>query len=168
MSQQATASTFPGGELIQRLERIEKNLAQLASALDQVVTTMPNAVATAADVFDEFLLAAQQKGIDLDAVIHSGGHALQKLAELTQSPQFARLMDSAALSPDTVDLAARTGDALVETSHEAAGKAGFLALFRATRDPDVQRALDFCIRFMKRFGQALGERTENAEEDTHV
>jgi uncharacterized protein YjgD (DUF1641 family) len=156
------------GEVSDRLERIEQSLDRLTGALDQAMTTAPNVVATATDVMDEFLLAAQDRGIDIDALLRAGGGALGRLARLVQSPQFARLLDSGALSPDSLSTLARAGDALAETSAEAGDKAGILALLRASRDPDVQRALDFVLRLMKRFGRGLAQRDlDHREEDFH-
>lgn len=165
-----TAGASPG-DVFTRLERIEQTLDRLAGALDQALHVAPNAVATAVDVMDELALGAQARGVDLDALLRVGGSALGALAELMQSPQFADLMRSGALSADSMAIAARAGDAMAETSAEAGGKAGVLALLRASRDPDVQRALDFMLRFMKRFGRGLAEHEHNSEqgkEDSHV
>jgi uncharacterized protein YjgD (DUF1641 family) len=154
-------------QVFRRLERIEQSLDRLTGALDQAMTMAPSAVATATDIADEFLLAAQDRGIDIDALLRAGGGALDRLARVMQSPQFARLLDSGALSADSVATLARAGDALAQTSAEACDRAGILALLRASRDPDVQRALDFMLRFMKRFGSSLAGRESGAEEDSH-
>jgi hypothetical protein len=154
-------------EVFRRLERIEQSLARLTSALDQAMTIAPNALATATDIVDEFLLSAQDRGIDIDALLRAGGGALDRLARLMQSPHFALLLDSGALSPGSVATLAQAGDALAGTSAEAGDRAGILALLRASRDPDVQRALDFMLRFMKRFGRSLAGPEPGAEEDSH-
>lgn len=150
-------------DVSRRLERIEQNLDRLASALDQALVTTPHAVATAVDVLDEFMFAVQARGIDIDALIRVGGDALAALAELMQSPQFTQRLSSGALAASSMAVA-QASDALAETNAEAGGKAGILRLLRASRDADVQRALDFMLRFMKRFGRGLAEHDQGSEQ----
>ncbi len=81
-----------------------------------------------------------------------------KLKEVLSSPEFDALMASGILSPQTVSIVGKAGDALTE-SYQAPTtppqKIGIFGLLRLLNDPDVQRSLNLLITFAKNFGRKI-------------
>jgi hypothetical protein len=133
--------------VLDHADRIQALVAQLDA--------LPGAIATVVDTVDESLLAAAGEGLDVDAVMRGSVVALGRVARLVQSPAFQEVLDSGILEPDVVQLIGQMGRALGETRDEREGRAGLMALWRATRDPDVQRSIDFSLRFLRHFGRRI-------------
>lgn len=67
---------------------------------------------------------------------------------------------------DAVELLGQLGQALSSTRGERPGRAGLLAMLRASREPDVQRTLDFTVRFLRHLGGCLDADERLAMEPT--
>jgi uncharacterized protein YjgD (DUF1641 family) len=67
------------------------------------------------------------------------------------------LLNSGVLAPATLRIVGELGRALTETAAAPPPAAGVVALLRALRHPDVQRALGFLVTFAERFGRRLRE-----------
>lgn len=143
-----------------RLERLLGHMHVLEASVAQLAA-MPDMVAAAVDSVDEAAGAMARRGVDLPAVSQGLADLLHLGARLVQSAEFRQLLDSDLLRPDAVGSQLDVVQALVDTAEEPPGKAGFIAIWRATRDPDVQRALDFGLRFLKRWGAALNRQSQN-------
>ena len=129
----------------ERLDRLEA----LLHALD----ALPGTLATAANVADDWAAQLMAQGVDLHQARQNAQRLLVKILKTLQSE---RAGDFDMLSDTALDVLNRAGRALSESMHEQTqGKAGVLALWRASRDPHIQRALDFGVRFGARFGQLL-------------
>lgn len=133
--------------MLDHVDRIQALVGQLDA--------LPGAIATVMDAVDEYLLAAASKGLDVDGVVRGGVAALERFARLVQSSAFQEVLDSGILEPDVVHLVGQMGRALGAARDEREGRAGLVALWRATRDPDVQRSLDFSLRFLRHFGRRI-------------
>jgi hypothetical protein len=141
------------------LERVDR-VQSLVTALD----ALPGAIATVMDTVDGFLMALADKGLDLESMVRGGRVAMARFARLMQSSAFEEVLDSGILEPHVVHVIGHLGRALSAARSEPGERAGLLALLRATRDPDVQRAIDFGVRFLRHFGNSI-ERHEAAAVD---
>ncbi len=142
------------------LNSLEK-LADRADSLETLVNLiddLPDGMAMAMDIFDEFIDDARARGIDPVRTLAKLESASLRFARFVQSDQFSTLMDSHLLEPSTVDVLSRAATALAEASDPAEEhSAGFFALLRATRDDDVRSAMGFAIAFARRFGEHLDQ-----------
>lgn len=144
--------------MVQLTERVtEPATLQALSGLVAQLDAVPNLVATLVDAIDEMAQTAQDSGLDLPAVVRAVTDLLGYGARLMQTDEFRQLIESGLPDARQIGTLANLRSALADTGGEPAGRAGFLALWRATRDPDVQRALDFGIRFLKRCGRIIDE-----------
>ncbi|MCG8418625.1 MAG: DUF1641 domain-containing protein [Proteobacteria bacterium] len=130
-------------------------LAGHTGAAADAATAAPGAIAAAVDTFDEALARAAERGIDVEAAVSAAIDVVGRLARMLAAPEMQSIIDL--LTPQSAAAAAALRDALNETREEPGGRAGILALFRATRDPEVQQALDFGIRLLKRLGRLMAE-----------
>lgn len=173
----ATAQGIDLDQRVQRALRLVQRLTEpgVADALEAVLAhadriqalvehldALPGAIATAMDTVDEILRAAAGKGLDIDAAARNGAAALGQIARLVQSPAFQELLDAGILSADALHLLGQMGQALHAARDEREGRAGLMALWRATRDPDVQRSLDFGLRFLRHLGSRIEESRPSA------
>ncbi len=148
--------------------------ADRIQALVVQLDALPGAIATVMDTVDDFLRAAAGKGLDVDAVVRGGAVALERVARLVQSPAFQEVLDSGILETDVVRLLGQVGRALSAARDEREGRAGLMALWRATRDPDVQRSIDFSLRFLRHLGGRIDQSSAaalqpaSAKELSHV
>lgn len=75
------------------------------------------------------------------------------------APALDRLLHSALIDPQTADVLAQAGDALLEGKQAAEadprGPKGVFGLMRITKDPDVSRGLGFMIQVARAFGKRL-------------
>jgi Protein of unknown function (DUF1641) len=133
--------------MLDRIDRMQALVARLDA--------LPGAVATVMDTVDEFLVALADKGLDLESVVRRGAAGLDRLARLVQSSAFQEVLDSGILEPHVVRVIGHLGRALSAARGEPGERAGLLALLRATRDPDVQRTIDFGLRFLRHFGDRI-------------
>ena len=142
--------------MLDRMDRVQTLLARLDA--------LPGAIATITDTVDAFLMALAGKGLDPDSVVRGGIVATDRFARLMQSSAFEEVLDSGILEPHVVHVIGHLGRALSAARSEPGERAGLMALLRATRDPDVQRAIDFGLRFLRHFGSSI-ERHEAAAID---
>lgn len=139
-------------------------LAVLVSGLDGFVRrgdTITNSVSSAVSEFRGASVAAgipgaaAFKGVDLQSLAAS-------LATLSGSvvgatPALNTLLTSSLTDPQTVQLLASVGDALVDGKAGAANPPkGLYGLYKATKDPDVARGLGFLLAVAKSFGRRVG------------
>jgi hypothetical protein len=133
--------------MLGRIDRVQALVAQLDA--------LPGAIATVMDIVDEFLLALADKGLDLESIVRGGAVAMDRFARLLQSPAFHEVLDAGIFEPHVVNVVGQLGRALSAARSEPSDRAGVLALLRATRDPDVQQAIDFGLRFLRHFGNRI-------------
>jgi uncharacterized protein YjgD (DUF1641 family) len=82
-------------------------------------------------------------------------HASEKAIRLLQSSEFSSMIDSGMLEPGTLALVGQMGRAMAETRSAQNGQLGLFGMLGAMRDPQVQRTLDFAMRFAKELGRQL-------------
>jgi hypothetical protein len=152
--------------IAERLERIEARLDRFEPIAD-AASTFPDLLATATDALDERLGALVARGVD---PVERLGGALSLLEKLTEPatlravetlvallPRLEPLFEAGVLAPPTVAVISSLGQALSETRAEPSGEAGLFRAWKASRTPEVRRALDFLLRVANRFGTALAE-----------
>jgi len=80
-------------------------------------------------------------------------------AAVDATPAVDRLLHSPLTDPQTAEVLAEIGQALLEGKQAAAadprGPKGVFALIRVTKDPDVSRGLGFMIQIARAFGRRL-------------
>jgi hypothetical protein len=166
----------PGDELIARLDdpRVASSLSLILDHADLLATLIvgldglvrraevigDNLASGVAEVRD---LAASSNGqrrwpsIDLAAV--SDSVARLSAAAVNATPALDRLLHSPLTDPQTAEVLAEIGEALLEGKRAAAadprGPKGVFALMRVTKDPDVSRGLGFMIQIARAFGKRL-------------
>lgn len=142
--------------MLDRVDRVQALVAQLEA--------LPGVIATVADTVDEFMLALGDRGLDLHAAGRGAALAMGWLTRLLQLPAFHEVLDAGILEPRVVGVIGQLGQALSAARNEPGGRAGLMALLRATRDPDVQRGLDFGLRFLRHFGERMKQHEALAEQ----
>lgn len=95
--------------------------------------------------------------IDLAALSDTATRLSAAVVDAT--PALDRLLHSPLTDPQTAELLAEVGEALLEGKRAAAadprGPKGVFALMRVTKDPDVSRGLGFMIQIARAFGKRL-------------
>lgn len=127
------------------------NLEQLMD----VALAAPDTLGMVMDAMDEALLAAEAQGIDLGTIMPSLTQALLRAVHVAGSDELQQLIDSYVLDPAALDVVSQAANALVQTRNQPPGKAGLFKALGAMSDPEIQTALDFAIRFGRRFGAAV-------------
>lgn len=140
---------------------IEQSIPQLLE--------LPGMAAAAADTLDGVIGRMYSHGIQVDDRLQ----ALTRAAEVMTRPETVglvnmlmsrseelagltqTLLESGVFAQESANLVGNTGDALVATRKEPNGALGLFGLMRSLRDPNIQRAASFGIRFAQRFGQML-------------
>ena len=141
--------------LVSRLPKLEEG----STLLDE----LPNLLATAMDVFDEWAAAQKAQGIDLEQSVRGGLHAALYLGGKIRKEELDRigfLLKSEVLSENSVATIGMAGTALSSCrqgtcEHPVAKRVGLFGLLGAIRDPNTQRALSFGLQFAKCFGGVL-------------
>jgi uncharacterized protein YjgD (DUF1641 family) len=150
------------------LARIDERLANLEQSVaraERVFAQLPQLLAMVTDTLDQHILAAEDAGLDPGERIA----ALLKIAErlttpaalglaetlVTHLPNLHRLLDSELLSPGAVQTVSNAGTALAAAAESSPERAGLITALRALRDPAVQRALGFALKFAQLFGHML-------------
>ena len=124
---------------------------------------LPNLVATAMDVFDEWAIQLKAEGIDLERSLRQGLHAALYLGGQIRIEELDRmgfLLKSDVLSENSVATVGMAGSALSSChrgtcEHPLPKRVGLFGLLSAIRDPNTQRALSFGLQFAKCFGGVL-------------
>lgn len=133
--------------LLDRADDLEGLFAQLDA--------LPGMLATAGDVLDTAAANLQARGVQLDVLPGRVSEIMVKVGLLLQSEAFREFLAIGPLSPQTAGAASEFGQAVLEARREPLARAGFGALWRALRDPDVQAAVGFGLSFARRFGRLL-------------
>lgn len=144
--------------LVAQLPRLERG-SELAGEL-------PNLLAVAIDVFDEWAIQLKEEGIELESSLRNGLHAALYLGGQIRREEMDRLgflLKSDVLSEPSVETVGMAGSALSScrrgTCEQPAPKRmGLLGVLTAMRDPGVQRAVSFAVQFGKCFGNLLEEK----------
>lgn len=130
-------------------------LEQLAMLGEQA----PGFIAMIVDIVDAEYARAAEHGYDPEQTLRQAFNAMGRLGELFRSDEFQALLDSGVLDPKALRAVGSLGGALVQSQEEAnrgtTPQLGFFGLLGALRDPDVQHALGFIMRFAKHFGRNL-------------
>jgi hypothetical protein len=166
----------PGDDLIQRLDdpQIASSLAVILDHADLLATIIMgvDGVLRRADVIGDSLasgvaemrnLAAASNGQrpwpSFDVAALSDSVTRLSAAVVDATPTLDRLLRSPLTDPETADVLAEVGEALLEGKRAAAedprGPKGVFALMRVTKDPDVSRGLGFMIQIARAFGRRL-------------
>jgi hypothetical protein len=181
----------PGDDLIQRLDdpQIASSLAVILDHADLLATIIMgiDGMLRRSDVIGESLAAGVAEVRDLAA--SSNGQRLLPSIDLAAmsdtltrlsaavvdaTPAIDRLLHSPLTDPQTAEVLAQVGEALLEGKRAAAedprGPRGVFALMRVTKDPDVSRGLGFMIQIARAFGKRLAppERPKDSSAPRHA
>lgn len=174
----------PGDDLIQRLDdpQIASSLAVILDHADLLATIIMgiDGMLRRSDVIGESLAAGVAEVRDLAA--SSNGQRLLPSIDLAAmsdtltrlsaavvdaTPTIDRLLHSPLTDPQTAEVLAQVGEALLEGKRAAAedprGPRGVFALMRVTKDPDVSRGLGFMIQIARAFGKRLAPPDEQKD-----
>lgn len=124
----------------------------------QALRELPGLISMAADSLDEAARRAGEHGIDLDRSLRNGLRAALRFAQSfgeTEVDRLTEFLDSDVLHPAALRTVGDAGCALAEARSAAPPKVGLFGLLSALRDPAVQSALGFAIRFAQAFGQTV-------------
>ncbi len=149
-------------ENMQAIQRLADQLPKLEQG-SQLLDQLPNLLAIAMDVFDQWANDVKAQGIDLEQSVRQGLHAALYLGGQIQKEEIDRisyLMKSDLLNFHTVQTASKAGSALASCHQGTCDqpvpkRVGFFGLLSAMRDPNTQRALSFGLQFAKCFGGEL-------------
>ncbi|QDV69235.1 hypothetical protein Poly24_29500 [Rosistilla carotiformis] len=147
---------------LEALERLVARLPKLAEG-SALLDELPNLIATAVDVFDEWATQVKAEGIDLEQSVRQGLHAALYLGGHIRKEELDRigyLLKSDVLSEHSVSTVGMAGSALSSChrgtcEHPVPNRVGVFGLLGAIRDPNTQRALSFGLQFAKCFGGVL-------------
>lgn len=151
-------------ENLQALNVLVDHLPQLEKAA-KMSDELPNLVAVATDVFDEWAAALQQEGVELEHSVRNGLRAALYLGGQIRREELDRLgylLRSDVLSQHSVETVSLMGSALSSCRQGSCEqpvpeRIGLLGLLKASRDSNTQRALAFAVQFGKCFGNLLDE-----------
>ncbi len=147
--------------LVARLPKLEEGSA----LLDE----LPNLIAIAMDVFDEYAKKLKSEGIDLEQSVRQGLHAALYLGCRINEEELDRigfLLKSDVLNEHSVETVGMAGSALSSCrrgtcEHPVPKRVGLFGLLNSIRDPNTQRALSFGLQFAKCFGGVLDEKSKD-------
>ena len=147
---------------MQAIERLVSRLPKLEEG-SAFLDDLPNLLATAMDVFDEWARNLKAEGIDLEQSVRQGLHAALYLGGQIREDELDRigfLVKSNVLDEHSVATVALAGSALSSCrrgtcEHPVPKRVGLFGLLNAIRDPNTQRALSFGLQFAKCFGGEL-------------
>jgi hypothetical protein len=133
--------------LLERLDTLEPllELAEQAPALTAMVV----------DIADDAYRQAQAAGVDAEIMLRKGAETATKLCAVVCSPEFAAVIESGVLEPQTLSVIGSAGQALAASQQAPPKPVGPLGALGALRDPEVRKALGFAVTFAKQFGRAL-------------
>jgi Protein of unknown function (DUF1641) len=172
----ALIAESPGDEVIARLDdpRIASSLSLILDHADLLATLIVglDGMLRRAEVIGDSLasgvaevrgLVANGNGqrpwptVDIGALSDSITRLSAAVVDAT--PAIERLLHSALTDPQTVQILAEAGEAVLEGKQAATadprGPKGVFALMRVTKDPDVSRGLGFMIHIARAFGRQL-------------
>jgi hypothetical protein len=181
----------PGDDLIQRLDdpQIASSLAVILDHADLLATLVLglDGLLRRAEVIGDSLasgvaevreLSASSNGQrpwpSVDVAALSDTVTRLSAAVVDATPALDRLLHSPLTDPQTAEILAEVGEALLEGKRAAAedprGPKGIFALMRVTKDPDVSRGLGFMIQIARAFGRKLAppERPKDSRTPRHA
>lgn len=181
----------PGDDLIQRFDdpQIAASLAVILEHADLLATLVTglDGLLRRAEVIGDSLAAgvAEVRGLSaagngqrpwpsVDVAALSDTVTRLSAAAVDATPALEKLLQSPLADPQTADVLAEVGEALLEGKRAAAqdprGPKGIFALMRVTKDPDVSRGLGFMIQIARAFGRKLAppEQSENPGGPRHA
>ena len=156
-------------ETLLAAEGLLGRLAKLDEA-SRLFDDLPNLIAIAIDVFDEWTAKLKHDDIDLEASLRQGLRAALWLGTQIRHEELERLgflLRSDVLNPHSVEAVGMAGTALASChqgacEHPMPKRVGMLGMLSALRDPNTQRAVAFGVQFAKCFGNTLTERQDPA------
>ena len=139
--------------LLERATRPEvlHALETLVGAVEQA----PGLLAMFGDTVDELARAQMESGADLDALGKNLGGVARALVQMASQPGLLAMLEGGLFAPGALATLSDAARAIAETRSGETPRAGWLAVMRAMRDDDVQRALGFAIRVAAEMGQAM-------------
>ncbi|GAA4435934.1 DUF1641 domain-containing protein [Bremerella cremea] len=154
---------------IKALSTLVDHLPQLEKAAE-MSEELPNLVAIATDVFDEWAADLKKQDINLEQSLRNGIQAALYLGGQIRREELDRLgylLKSDVLSEFSVETVSLAGSALSSCrqgscEHPVPKRLGLFGLLGASQDPSTQRALAFAVQFGKCFGSLLEERHPNS------
>jgi hypothetical protein len=158
-----TTESEPSAAALQTLEERTRTILEVAEGLRPLIALAQQAPAVLAvlmDSFDDVMRTASDKGIDVERGVFNGAEAALRFGATMDAEKVRdvdALLKSGVLAPGTLRIIGELGRALTETAAAPATTSGLLGLLKALREPDVQRALGFLVRFAERFGRRLRE-----------
>jgi hypothetical protein len=146
-------------------------LAKLEEAI-RLIDDLPNLLAMAMDVFDEWAAKLKDEGIDIESSVRQGLRAALWLGSQIQQDELERLgylLRSDVLNPHSVEAVGMAGTALASCQqgvceHPVPKRVGMFGMLSALRDPNTQRAVAFGIQFAKCFGNVLDEKQDTVHQ----
>jgi hypothetical protein len=155
----------PDPNALSRIEARLANLERVITRAEHMFDQLPPLLAIVTDTLDQQLLRAEDTGVDAGERVA----ALLKVAERLTTPEalalaqtlvghlpsLQRLLDSELLSSGAVHIVSQAGTALAAAADSTSEPAGLFSLLRALRDPAVQRALGFALKFAQLLGASL-------------
>ncbi len=150
------------GDVDERVRRMASLLEQLSepktlATLEQglaLAVSAPDVIATVADISDEAMRDAADAGVDIGQL----GHALRALAldagRMVTTPELTDVVHETASSPQLWTLLGQASQAMLKAAARPE-QVGAFGLWRALKDPDVQRGVGFFIQFARLFGTQL-------------
>ncbi|QDU42754.1 hypothetical protein Mal52_12210 [Symmachiella dynata] len=151
-------------EAVSALSRLVDRLPQLEEA-SRLLDEVPNLLAIATDVVDEYAANFKSHGVELEKSISQGLHALLWLGCRVSEDELERLgflLRSDVLDPHALQVIGQAATSLANCQRETCEqrtpeRIGMLGLLKALRDPNLQRTLGFGVRFAKCFGDLNGQ-----------
>lgn len=151
-------------ETLQHLERLLERVSALAPLVESA-RHAPELLAAGVDVIDEWMGRLADSGIDVDERARILAQALERLTSpealdvlrtlFSRSDVIRGFLDSGVLDPEPLAVVGKAGEGLAQTAKVSPPPVGPMALWKALRDPDVQRSLGFAIHFARVFGRSL-------------
>ena len=147
----------PAARLLATLDRLERRIAHLEEAvskLEGAVAQVPAVIATVTDIADGLVDRLAARGVNVDERLRGLLSAADQLTSPRAIDALVAMLASDLLAPQTTEVIARMGRAIVAAEHTARPVGAWGAL-RALRDPEIQRAAGFLIAMARRFGAEL-------------
>ncbi|MEE6140227.1 DUF1641 domain-containing protein [Mycobacterium sp. 050128] len=172
----AFVAESPGDEVIARLDdpAIASSLSLILDHADLLATivvgldgllrraeVIGDSVASGVAEIREVAVArgSQQTWPSIDLAALSDTATRLSAAVVDATPALDRLLHSPLTDPQTAEILADVGEALLEGKRAAdadpRGPKGVFALMRVAKDPDVSRGLGFMIQIARAFGRRL-------------
>lgn len=149
---------------VDALSKLIDRLPELEQA-SRLLHEVPNLVAMATDILDEHATRLREQGIDVGTSISQGLQAMLWLGSRVSQNELDRLgflLRSDVLDPHALEVVGNAATSLSTCQRdscemETPERIGVLGLLKAIRDPNVQKAIGFGVRFAKCFGSGRNE-----------